>query len=270
VQPVILQGRWLAPGDQNAIALNERFQSDFPDLKVGDTLRLQVNSKETDWVVICFFQLAGRSSGYIAYTNYEYLSKLIHLPAQTSAFRIVAGPNMNDLQQEQLGKAIEQQLETQGIQVADISTGSYLSRNSAQGFAALTNFLLFLASLTALVGSIGLAGTMSLNIMERTREIGIMRAIGATNHILMKLVLVEGMIIGLLSWLLAVLLAFPMSKLLVDSVAIALFGNPSTVTITPTGFILWLIAVFALSLVASILPARSAARLTIREVLAYE
>ncbi len=270
VQPVILQGRWLEPGDQNAIALNERFQLDFPNLKAGDTLRLQVNGKETDWVVVGFFQLAGRSSGYIAYTNYEYLSQLIHLPSQTTAFRVVAGPDMNDDQQEQLGKAIEKELEVKGIQVADISTGSYLSRNSAQGFAALTNFLLFLASLTALVGSIGLAGTMSLNIMERTREIGIMRAIGATNRILMKLVIVEGMIIGLLSWIFAVLLAFPMSKLLVDSVAIALFGNPSTVSITSTGFIIWLGVVLVLSLFASILPARSAARLTIREVLAYE
>jgi putative ABC transport system permease protein len=270
VKPVILQGRWLVPGDQNAVALNERFLSDFPDLKVGDTLRLQVNDKETDWVVIGFFQLAGRSAGYMAYANYEYLSQLIHLPSQAAAFRVVAGPDMSSIQQEHLGKAIEQKLQEYGVQVADISTGSYLSRNSAQGFAALTNFLLFLASLTALVGSIGLAGTMSLNIMERTREIGIMRAIGATNRILMKLVIVEGMIIGLLSWLIAVLLAFPMSKLLVDSVAIALFGNRSSVAITPTGFIIWLGAVLALSLVASILPARSAARLTIREVLAYE
>jgi putative ABC transport system permease protein len=270
VKPVVLQGRWLLPGDQNAIALNERFLSDLPGLKVGDTLRLRVNDKEQDWVVVGFFQLAGRSSGYIAYANYEYLSGLVNLPSQAVSFRVVAQPGMSNEAQEQLGQAIEIKLKEYGIQVADISTGSYLSRNSAQGFAALTNFLLFLASLTALVGSIGLAGTMSLNIMERTREIGIMRAIGATNRILMRLVIVEGMIIGLLSWVIAVAAAFPMSKLLVDSVAIALFGNTSTVAITPTGFIIWLGVVLALSLLASILPARSAARLTIREVLAYE
>ncbi len=271
VDPVLLKGRWVAPGDHNTIALNERFMSDFPNLKVNDTLRLRVNGEETDWKVVGFFQLAGRNSGYLAYTSYESLAKTTHTTGQALAYRIVASqPDLPKGQQEALGKAIESRLTARGMRISDMTTGNYLSRNAAKGFATLTNFLLFLATLTAIVGSIGLAGAMSLNILERTREIGILRAIGATNRILMRLVMVEGVLIGMISWGIAALVAIPISKVLSDSISYALFSNESTLTMTPTGFILWFGVVLVLSLLASILPARNASRLTIREVLAYE
>jgi putative ABC transport system permease protein len=106
--------------------------------------------------------------------------------------------------------------------------------------------------------------------MERTREIGVMRAIGASDGILMRMVLAEGLVICLLSWVLGSLLAFPISKLMSDTVSLALFDAPSDFGFTLTGFVIWLGVVLALSVLASLMPARSATRLTIREVLAYE
>jgi putative ABC transport system permease protein len=271
VEPVLLQGRWILPGDRDAIALNERFLEDFPDLKPGGALKLRVNGKETNWTIVGFFQLAGRSSGYIAYTDYESLSRITHQLGRAASYRIVASePNLTKEQQEQLGQRIEALFNEKGIRVVDISTGSYLATNAAQGFSALTGFLLFLSSLTALVGSIGLAGTMSINVMERTHEIGVMRAIGATNPILLRLVIAEGIIVGSISWLLSCILAFPISKLLSDSISLSLFGSPATFGMTPTGFIIWVVVVLILSILASIAPAYNATRLTIREVLAYE
>jgi putative ABC transport system permease protein len=134
----------------------------------------------------------------------------------------------------------------------------------------LTALLLFLALLTALVGSIGLTGTMSLNVMERTREIGVLRAIGAADRILMRMVLIEGALIGLLSWLLASLAAFPISILMSNAISQSLFGGSTDFGFTPIGFAIWLAAVIILSVLASVMPARNAARLTIREVLSYE
>ena len=65
-----------------------------------------------------------------------------------------------------------------------------------------------MASLIAIVGSIGLTGTLSMNVLERTREIGIMRSIGANNRTLRNLVMVEGVLIGMISWFLGTLLGF--------------------------------------------------------------
>ena len=271
VEPILLAGRWLQPGDQNAIVLNEEFMSRFPNLHVGDTLRMRVNGDEHDWVVVGFFQFAGRVTGFIAYTNYEYLSNLIGMPNQAVLYRIVANPaGMSAAQQEVLAQKIEQHLRDNNIPIADITTGSTLSQMASDGFNVLTAFLLFMAMLTALVGSIGLTGTMSMNVLERTREIGVMRAIGASDKILMRMVIVEGMLIGLISWLLGSALAFPISGAMSESISRAIFDAPSNFGFTITGFAIWLVMVILLSILASVMPARNAARLTIREVLSYE
>jgi putative ABC transport system permease protein len=271
VRPVMLTGRWIQPGDRNAIVLNDLFSTRFPELKTGDTLRLRVNGKETDFVVVGFFQFAGRVSGFLAYTSYEFLSMLVNQPSRASSFRIIASqPGLASAEQQELAAAIEARLRQSGIDIGDVSSGSSLSQTATDGFNVLVGFLLFLAVLTALVGSIGLAGTMSMNVMERTREIGVMRAVGASNRILMKMVIMEGALIGLLSWFFGTLLAFPISKVMSDSVNLAIFDAPSNFVLTPTGFLLWLGAVIILSVLASVMPARNASHLTIREVLAYE
>ena len=271
VEPKLVSGRWLQPGDQNAIVLNDLFQLKFPDLRVGDTLLLQVNGEETDWTVVGFFQFAGRSAGYMAYTNAEYLSQLVGLPGQAILFRVVASdPDMTISGQEALGIKVQNLLESRGIQISEVEAGLSVSQTAADGFSILTAFLLFMAILAAVVGSIGLAGTMSINVMERTREIGIMRAIGSSNGILMLMVIIEGYLIGIISWLLGSLLAFPISNLMSNAISVALFEASTTITYTPTGFLIWFVVVSLLSIGASVLPARRAANLTIREVLAYE
>jgi len=271
VKPILVAGRWIKPGDQNAIVLSELFRDRYPDLKVGDTIRLRVNGDKKDWIVVGFYQMAGKISGFSAYTSYEYLAELIHQTGKATSYRVVSNwPGLTRLQQEALGRAIEAHLEQTGIDVADVTTGMSLSEIASNGFNVITAFLLFLSLLTAAVGSIGLAGTMSLNVMERTREIGVLRAIGASNRTLMQMVLVEGVLIGSLSWILASLAAFPISALMSDAISLSLFGSPTNFGFTPTGFIIWMVAVLVLSVLASVLPARNATRLTIREVLAYE
>jgi putative ABC transport system permease protein len=271
VEPVLIEGRWIQPGDQNAIVLNELFQSRYPDLKVGDTLRLQINNEKKDWKVVGFFRFAGKVTGFLSYTNYDYLTQITGQFHQAIMYRIVSdNPHATLQSQTALANTIDTLLRKNNYAVADISAGSDAVKKSAGGFGILTGFLLFLAGLIALVGSIGLAGTMSMNVMERTREIGVLRAIGATNRILMRMVVVEGMLIGMISWVFAALLSFPIGKLISDSITQAVFGAPSQPGYPPSGFAIWLGVVVVLSILASVMPARSAAQLTIREVLSYE
>lgn len=271
VQPILTAGRWIQPGDEAKITLNEPFQQRLPDLKVGDTVTIQIDGEDEEWTVVGFYQMAGSSGGFLGYTSYDYLSDLTGRPRRATQFRVVANQeNLTLGQQEELGRRVEAALEAQGVEVREMHGGAWLSEISAEGFAIVTAFLLFMSVLTALVGSIGLTGSLSLNVMERTREIGVMRAIGASNRILIRMVLVEGMTMGFLSWLAGSLLALPFSKLMADSVSLALFDTASSFNLTYVGFGLWMLTVGLLSSVASLLPALSASRLTIREVLAYE
>ncbi|MBE0696982.1 MAG: ABC transporter permease, partial [Anaerolineaceae bacterium] len=271
IKPVLITGRWIVPGDQNAVVLCELFPARFPNLKVGNEISLRVNGKDSNWVIVGFYRFAGKNGGFSAYASYDYLSQIINQPNKASLFQVVGNrPGLTGIEQDQIAKDVASRLAAAGIEVSDLTTGAYLSGVAGGGFAVLTAFLLFLAILIALVGSIGLAGTMSMNVMERTREIGVMRAIGASDRILMKMVLVEGLLIGAISYLTGALLSFPISKLMSDGVSLAIFEAPSSFGFTPIGFSIWLVVVVILSFLASVVPARSAARLTIREVLSYE
>jgi len=195
----------------------------------------------------------------------------VNAPYKARMFEVAASqPGLSAKEQDRLAKVVGDRLAAAGVTVTELSTSAYTSDIISGGFMVLVYFLLFLAALTALVGSIGLAGTMSMNVMERTREIGIMRAIGASDKILMRMVLTEGLLIGLISYVLGAILSFPISKVMADQISLAVFEAPSDFGFTLLGFIIWLVAVLVLSFLASVLPARSAARLTIREVLAYE
>lgn len=271
IEPLLFEGRWLEPGDENAIVLSEIFKDTFPGLQVGDTLRLRIGQKDSDWVVTGFFQFAGPSSGLVAYTHYEQLSRQTGTYGSATSYRIVAsGEALTQEQQDELGGRVEAHLSGLGYEIRDVDAGKSLQENTSQGLLILTTFLLIMSFLMAAVGSIGLMGTMSLNVMERTREIGVMRAIGGSNRAISSIVLLEGVLIGLISWLLASLAALPISKQLADVMFQIIFDRNATLDFTPTGNLIWLGVVLVLSVLASLLPAYHATRLTIREVLAYE
>jgi putative ABC transport system permease protein len=271
IDPVILKGRWILPDDQNAIVLNEKFMEKFPDLKVGDTLRLRVDGDKTSWVVVGFFQFAGKPAGFLAYTSYEYLSTLIHQPEKAYSFHIVSKKPLKTIEeQKQLGEKLEVYLEQRGYQIDDIRPGLDMVRSATGGLNSLVLILLVMALLAAAVGSIGLTGTLSMNVLERTREIAVLRSIGASNGAIIQLVLVEGLTIGFISCILSSLLAFPISRGLWAAVSFSLFGTDSNFVLNPNGFLLWMLVITVLTILASVMPAMNAARMTIREALAYE
>jgi len=172
--------------------------------------------------------------------------------------------------QKALSLIIDEYLIDRGFIVNSVETGQVMRQDSTEAINILVIFLLGMALLTAFVGSIGLTGTMGMNVLERTREIGVMRAIGAVDFVVMQSVVIEALIIGVITWVLAIGLSFPISSFLLRIIGEAMMGSEMILTYTPLGVFIWLGMVVVLSFIASIVPARNAARLTIREVLAYE
>lgn len=271
IEPILISGRWILPGDSNAIVLNELFQELQPEIRPGDTIRLRINQKESDWIIVGIFQFAGKSGGLLGYTSFDELARQTGTTGKSAMYRVVTSGDLHTLEaQKWMGNQLEAYLTHLGYQVTEVRAGLSIKDSTSKGLDTLTIFLLIMALLLAAVGSMGLMGTMSLNVMERTREIGVLRAIGATDRHIIVLILVEGALIGLISWALACLASIPIGKLLTDQISIAIFSTPIEFVFTPTGIFIWLGVVIVLAILASLLPARSAARLTIREVLAYE
>ncbi len=264
--PSVVEGRQLRPDDINAIILSSIVRQDEPDVALGDVIMLKVNGRERP------FEVVGFSLGVMfpmAHANYEPIARLSGSTGQAGV-ALVALERQDKAFIDETSAALESHFKQAGIRVSSVQTILEERAEVESSFSIIISLLLFMAGLLALVGGLGLMGTMSINVLERTREIGVLRAIGAPNQGVATVFIREGIAIGLLSWLLALLCAVPLSKLLSDAVGIPLTGSSLVFAFSPTGVWLWLLLVILLSALASFVPARNASRLTVREVLAYE
>lgn len=268
VYPMLVRGRWIQPGDERTIAISEGIYDYYPDLQMGDSIPLKFKGKQEQWQVVGIFKFIGLE-GVIAYTPYDYISQEQNLANRSFSYRFVTIDHDREYQ-NMMAEELDAYFRGQGFHVQQATPGLSTLDSAAESLDILITFLLIMALLTATVGSMGLTGTMSMNVLERTREIGIMRSIGATNREIIRMVIVEGLLIGLISFGLSILLAVPFTYLLSTIVSSAVFETPIAVVFTYQGYLIWLGLVILLSSLASVLPARNAARLTIREVLAYE
>ena len=270
IDPDIVAGRWLQPGEAQALVVSDAIYDIYPDLQPGQRIQLKLPGKrQSEWTVVGVFRFVDTVGDIIGYVDLESLSRIQGLEQRAGSYRLITGGHTLE-EQKAAAQYLEKYLAGRQFLVGSIEAGAKLQADSAKGIDVLVSFLLIMALLTAFVGSIGLTGTMGMNVLERTREIGVMRAIGAVDLEIIKSVVIEGMMIGMITWVLAIFLSFPISSLLLDIISSAMMGSEMEVVFTPVGIYLWLGVVVALSFFASILPARSAARLTINEVLAYE
>ena len=203
------------------------------------------------------------------YANYSYVAAQTGQYGRSMEFRLrtVGQDQASEISVAEDARAV---LTSEGITVADTVTGSKTKADNRQTFDIVILFLMIMSTLIAVVGGLGLMGTMSINVMERTREIGVMRAIGASTGSIARIVVSEGVLIGGLSWLIGSLLALPISYAMCYAVGVAFLGVPMSLTVSLVGFAVWLALVAVIAAVASILPAVNASRITVREALSYE
>ncbi|MCB9433048.1 MAG: FtsX-like permease family protein [Ardenticatenaceae bacterium] len=267
INPVLTNGRWLRPTDVNAVVINSAVLDEEPDIKLGDTVRLKLGNKEYDWQVIGIVRSA--LTGPILYANKPHVARLLNSLGRTSTVQIKTTSSDPDAQAV-LAKQLEEHFNRVGMNVASTRSVAQIRETIQATFAIIVSFMSVMAVLIASVGGLGLMGTMSINVLERTREIGVLRAVGASDGSVLRIVLVEGVFIGLISWIIAFALSYPIGQALSNLVGTALLQSPLTYVFSTGGGVGWLAAVLLIASLASYLPARNASRLSVRETLAYE
>ncbi len=264
--PAMVQGRWLLPEDENAVVVNAIMLKEEADLRLGDEIVLKLQGKERRWRIV------GVCMGVMfpmAYANYPYVARVTG-NAGTADAALVSIVHNDETSVMRTSAALEARFKDQGLSVSNVQTAGAERAEAQVTFGVIVSLLLIMAVLLAIVGGLGLMGTMSINVLERTREIGVLRAIGAPNLGVAQVFILEGVGIGVLSWAFGSVLALPLGKLLSDAIGVPLMGTPLSFAFSTAGVWAWLAVVVALSALASFLPARGASRLTVREVLAYE
>jgi putative ABC transport system permease protein len=272
IQPILVVGRWLQPDDENAIVINADVLADEPDLNVGDVVSLKFGQRQFPFQIVGIAQstLTGQvRNPRTLYITREAYRRTLGLPRVVRTLVVVTEQH-DAASQAAIAKEIDAQFRRALMRVDTYETITDRREQIAFQFNILVTFLIIMAGLLAAVGGLGLTGTMSMNVLDRTREIGVMRAIGASDKSIRQIVVVEGVLIGWLSWLIGSLFALPISKLLADQVGLAFIRRTLNYEFSLNGLLLWLGIVTVIAGLASFFPAWRASRLTVREVLAYE
>ncbi len=262
----ILAGRWLVPGDTDAVVLNQMALRQLPGVGVGDTITLELEGRPTNWRVAGIVEEIGLGAG--AYVTDAAFAKAGDLAGRARSLRLVTA-TQDDAATAAVLRAVERSLADSGVGVATTLSDIDLRAGLDDHVLLLIVSLVFTAVLMGIVGVLGLTSTMTTSVVERTREFGVMQTIGGTPRTARRMVVGEGVLIGALSWVLAIVLALPLSALVNGMVGRPLFNVPLPLVSTPLTMLAWLAVVLIGSAVASAVPAWRASRLTIRETLAY-
>jgi len=265
--PRIVAGRALLPADGRAILLNNKIAIE-EGYVVGDEIWLTVNGRDSLWKVV----------GLIINVGNNQQDCFVPLAALARETGTVNRGKIVMVVSQQTGSAAEQTLigslrETYtraGIKPSFLMSATEIRQQSRMQFNIITYLMLAMSVLAALVGSIGLAGTMSINVVERQREIGVMRAIGANSLDVLGIFVSEGLLLGVMSWLLALPISYPGAEAFSEIVGLTLLKLPLDFMFSTAAVQMWLIIVLILSALASFLPGIRATRLSVHDVLAYE
>ncbi len=265
--PRVVSGRALLPEDGRAILLNSKIAAD-EGFWVGDVITLTIGERESTWTVVglilnvnnlqrdnfASFNALARETGNFDRGGLVVVTSEEHDPATHQ--RLV-----NDLREAYNGRRIEP---------AILQSIAEVRQTNKLVFNAIIYLMLAMAILAAIVGGVGLMSTMTINVVERGREIGVMRAIGASSVAIIGIFIAEGVLLGVLSWLLAVPLSFPGALAFNNLVSNTLFHIPLDFDYSTGGVVGWLAIVVLLSALASLWPALRATQVSVREALAYE
>ena len=265
VVPALRGGRWLNTTDRNAIVASRLLLKDEPGLAPGSDLTLMIDGRMQLFRVVGLVDTGPQSLVYMP------RSVLDGLHGDNRAANLVVATNAGDPDaQLDVILRLRAALEDAGIPVASSQSLGEARSAIEDHLLMVVAFLGIMAWVMIAVGGMGLAATMSLAVLERTREIGVLRAIGARHRTIMTMIQVEGLVIAVLGWVVSIPLSIPMSWVLADAFGKVMFPTPARLIPDARSLLVWFAMVVVVSLVASALPARRAIRIPTAAALSYE
>jgi putative ABC transport system permease protein len=253
-------GRWPLPAENDAIVITRFVQNEIPSLKVGREVTLQSRDRRTKVRVVGLVD--------------EIVTPMLY--ANFPAYEAIVGPGdastnlrVKTARPETVVPALDDALLDARIYVGQIQTRADRREVLDEHFLVVTTVAKMIALATVLVGAISLAAFASLNVLERAREIGVIRTLGATPRTVTAIFLAESGAIAGLSALLAVAIALPATQALNDMTSRNLLQVAVPLVVSRTG-LGWLglgglVVMFGVGL-----PVARLLRQSVRDALAYE
>jgi putative ABC transport system permease protein len=260
-------GRWFNDDEPDAVVLSSVF-AESKGYSPGDRLELSVGGEDA-WLTVVGVvndnaqSLQSSSRGKV-FVPLDTAARLMHRSGAADFFAVRLdrpdGPHV-----EEVLAHLERKYHT----LSPGMLAAYADKESSLEASKILSILLYaMTVIVAVIGGIGIANTLTLNVLERRREIGVMRSIGARNTHLIQVFLTEALLMGGGGFLLGLMLGYPLARFLVWVMSTVLFPLDF---VFPAGMVaVAMLFTLALTMLASIGPALGAARLKVSYALRYE
>ncbi len=264
----LLKGRWLSGSAELEFVVNQQAVPMFKPVTIGKSYQLHIGDKRILAKLVGVVREFDIAKIYVDFAKYN---KIANPDWKINSLMI----SLKDRSYDNVIKVkeeVERIIEKAGIDVIYVMSQAERAIIIFEHLNIILMTILFLSLLVLLVSSIGMGSAMGINVIERTREIGVLRAIGATPGAITKLFVIEGFFISAFSVALGLLLALPMSALSAAFFGELILGEqtPLDFAFNKSGFALTLIVTLIFGYLASRIPAGKATQIIVHEAIAYE
>ncbi len=267
VQPNLVTGQWLSEDRPNGVVATHRLVNRMPGLEVGSRLPLEFGGRTIEVELVGIEKRFGPAalrmplSGYLELTGADpELGRIVFLDLDEATARNTGA----------FIPLLESHFPLTSLKVRQVATSRLAARVIRNHLDVIVAMLAFVAALMLLVSGLGMASGTSTSVIERTREIGVLRAIGATPAAVFGILTVEALAVALSGCALALLLADPLSRQLEFYFGTGIVEYPFDHQFSFEGLVLCVVLVSLLALAATLGPARLVTRGAVRKAVSYE
>jgi putative ABC transport system permease protein len=262
------EGRKLEPGENGKVILGYDFANNFFEEKIRIGKNLMINNKNFEVVGI----LEKSSSFQLNNVVFILTEDLEELLGINKEYDLIVAKVRDENKIENTAKEIERELREDRNE--DIGKESFSVETPLQALDSVNTILniintivIGIAIISLLVGGIGIANTMYTSILERTKEIGIMKAIGARNSDILKIFLIESGLLGLVGGIIGALIGLG-AAISISNITNNILGiNIFTITISYPLLIGAVLFSFLIGIIFGVFPALQASKLNVVDAL---
>ncbi len=264
----VLAGRWFAPGEQDVIVISDTLAA-ATGTQVGQTLTFSDSTSTATWSIVGEVHDLNGGLGLkgVALTSIDNLHAFEQVDPTLAGSFILRAADRSPAAVNAMADTLDETLSRQGLTPYVSTAQQQIHRNQNQ-FQILYELLYAVAAIVALVGILGLFNTLTTSVLERRREIGILRSMGATGWRVASVFWTEGMALAGIAWLLAVAIGVPAADGFVTLISQVLLPIPFA--FSPLTLVVTLVFILLSATLASLIPAISAARVRTADILRYE
>lgn len=267
-RPRLAQGRWLGSSGQPEVVFNQQALDLMGNPPLGSSQRLEVGGKPLVATLVGVVEELDKGKAYVDQAAYDarvnpdhHINSLMFVAKDKRFDRVMA-----------LKRDLEAAIASSDLGVLYVMSRAERVKVVLDHLDIILTILTVLSFLVLVVSALGMASATGIKVQERTREIGVMRAIGATPQAIFRLFVAEGMIVSAASILLGLLLAWPLGGAAAVFFGRLMLGESAALRLSfsGAGIAIVLVTTLVFGWIASRVPARRAIQVSTRDALAYE